>query len=233
MGIFSRFKDIVSSNLNAMLDKAEDPEKMIRLMIQEMEETLVELKSSCASIMADKKGVERDIHILNNNVKKWRERAELAVEKGRDDLAKEALIEKNRYLQQIDSASDNITRFDMLIENARKDIDQLEEKIAAAKEKQKVLIKRQVRAGQSIKAQKEIRKAGSNDVFRRFEAYEQRIDRMEAEATLVNGRSGPAPVPGTLEDEFTRLENNDTVDSELAELKKKKGEKETDGKSNT
>ena len=86
MGIFSRFKDIVSSNLNAMLDKAEDPEKMIRLMIQEMEETLVELKSSCASIMADKKGVERDVHLLNNTVEKWRERAELAVDKGRDDL---------------------------------------------------------------------------------------------------------------------------------------------------
>jgi len=220
MGIYSRFKDIVSSNLNSMLDKAEDPEKMIRLMIQEMEETLVELKSSCASIMADKKGVEREIHIMEKNVQKWQERAELAVDKERDDLAKEALIEKNRYLQQIDSQSDNISRLDMLIENARKDIDQLEEKIVAAKEKQKVLIKRQIRAGQSLKAQKEIRKAGSTDVFRRFEAYEQRIDRMEAEASLVNGSVVSAP--GSLEDEFSRLESDDTVGSELAALKKKK-----------
>lgn len=220
MGVFSRFKDIVSSNINAMLDKAEDPEKMIRLMIQEMEETLVELKASCASTMADKKGVERDIAILEKNIEKWQERAELAVDKGRDDLAKEALIEKNRYAQQIDSASDNITRFDLLIENARKDIDQLEEKITAAKEKQKVLIKRQIRAGQSLKAQKEIKNATSNDVFRRFEAYEHRIDRMEAEASMVQ------PTPGTLEDEFTRLENNGTVDDELAALKKKKAVKE-------
>ncbi len=224
MGVFSRFKDIVGSNINSMLDKAEDPEKMIRLMIQEMEETLVELKSSCAAIMADKKSNEREIALLKSSADKWQERAELAIEKDREDLAKEALVEKNRYLQQIDSIKENLSRFDHLIDNARIDIEQLEEKIVTAREKQKVLVKRQIRAGQSLRVQKEIRKADGIDAIRRFEAYEQRIDRMEAEASLVNGtvrKSGS----GALEDEFERLESQDSVDSELVALKKKKTEK--------
>ena len=224
MGIFSRFKDIVGSNINSMLDKAEDPEKMIRLMIQEMEETLVELKSSCAAIMADKKSNERDIQMLKKNADKWQERAELAIEKEREDLAKEALIEKKRYLQQIDSLKENLSRFDQLISNARLDIEQLEEKIASARDKQQVLVKRQIRAGQSLKTQKEIRKAGGSDTLRRFEAYEQRIDRMEAEASLVNS-TARKPRSYSLEDEFERLESQDSVDSELAALKKKRAEK--------
>ncbi|MBN1761216.1 MAG: phage shock protein PspA [Chitinispirillaceae bacterium] len=219
MGVFSRFKDIIGSNINSMLDKAEDPEKMIRLMIQEMEETLVELKSSCAGIMADKKSTEREIATLQSLADKWQERAELAIEKEREDLAKEALVEKKRYLTQIDSLEENCNRFDELIAAARSDIDQLEEKIGSARDKQKVLVKRQLRAHQSLRTQKEIRKAGSSDALRRFEAYEQKIDRMEAEASLVNGIVRKA---GSLEDEFERLENQDAIENELATLKKKK-----------
>jgi phage shock protein A len=224
MGVFSRFKDIVGSNINAMLDKAEDPEKMIRLMIQEMEETLVELKSSCASIMANRKSTERQIMALKADADKWQERAELALQKEREDLAKEALIEKKRYLQQIESQSDNLSRFDQLISAAHTDIEQLEAKIAAAREKQQVLVKRQIRADQSLRVQKELRKAQSGDALRRFDAYEQRIDRMEAEASLVNGRARPSAAR-TLEDEFERLENQDSIDGELAALKKKRTEK--------
>ncbi len=226
MGIFSRFKDIVDANINSMLDKAEDPEKMIRLMIQEMEETLVELKSSCAAIMADKKSNEREIMLLTNNAEKWQERAELAIKKDREDLAKEALIEKKRNLQQTNYLEENLTRLDQLIKNSHADIEQLEGKLVTAREKQRVLVKRQIRAGQSLKVQKEIRKADGSEALRRFEAYEQRIDRMEAEASLVNGMIRK-PGAGTLEEEFERLESQDTVDSELAALKKKKPDKST------
>lgn len=223
MGIFSRFKDIVSSNINAMLDKAEDPEKMIRLMIQEMEETLVELKSSCAGIMADKKKSERDREALKRQEEKWQERAQLAIEKDREDLAKEALIEKKRFLRQIEALDENCAQFEKMIGQAREDIEQLEEKIAAARKKQQVLIKRHIRAGQKLRTQQEIRRANSADAFRRFEEYEQKIDRMEAEAGLVNGTREPAP--GSLEDEFNKLENEDTVEQELQDLKKAAGKK--------
>jgi phage shock protein A len=218
MGVFSRFKDIIGANINAMLDSAEDPEKMIRVMIQEMEETLVELKSSCAGIMADRKKAERDIDTLMREETKWKTRAELAIAKGREDLAKEALIEKNRFSNQKAACEENLGEFDLMIENARKDIGQLEEKIASAREKQQLLIKRHIRAGQRLRTQKEIRRAGSADAFRRFEEFERKIDRMEAEAGLVNGAK--KAVQGSLDDEFSRLENEESVEEELAALKK-------------
>jgi phage shock protein A len=216
MGIFSRFKDIVSSNLNAMLDKAEDPEKLIRLMIQEMEETLVELKSSCAGVMADKKKVERDRDALKEEEVKWQQRAELAVDKNKEDLAKEALVERNRFRTRIKNLDTEIKELDKLIEQARKDIEQLEGKLNTAREKQQVLVQRRIRAGQSLKTQKEIRKAGSMDAIRKFQEFEHRIDRMEAEAGLVNVE----PEKGSLEDEFNRLENEDSINAELKKLKK-------------
>ncbi|HID30145.1 MAG TPA: phage shock protein A, partial [Desulfobacterales bacterium] len=97
MGVFTRFRDIVSSNINAMLDRAENPEKMIKLMIHEMEDTLVELKASCAGVMASSKKVQRELQEIRSHTSRWHEKAQLAVEKGRDDLAREALVEKRRY----------------------------------------------------------------------------------------------------------------------------------------
>jgi phage shock protein A len=221
MGIFSRFKDIVSANLNAMLDKAEDPEKMIRLMIQEMEETLLELKSSCAGSMADRKMAEREIESLEKEGAKWQERAELAVSKGREDLAKEALMEKSRFQNRSESLNGDIGEYDRMIKQSRKEIDQLEEKLNAAREKQQVLLKRRLRADQSLKTRKKIRKAGSADTMRRFEEFEYKIDRLEAEAGLVN----PSRSSGneSLEDKFNRLAHEDTIERELQELKKASG----------
>lgn len=219
MGIFSRFKDIISSNINAMLDKAEDPEKMIRLMLQEMEETLVELKSSCAGIMADRKKAERNQAMLLQQVQKWQSRAELAVTKEKEDLAREALIEKNLYQKRADHIEEDMHQFDTMIKQAQEDITQLEGKIATAREKQQLLIKRHIRADQKLRTQKEIRRAGSLRAFERFEEFEQKIDRLEAEAGLVN----PAPTghAESIEEEFTRLEHEDTIDNELQILKKK------------
>jgi phage shock protein A len=213
MGIFTRFKDIVSANINAMLDKAEDPEKMIRLMIQEMEETLVELKAGCAGMMADKLRVERELEFCQKEQKKWDERAKLAVEKGRDDLAKEALMEKNRFNSRVDALKEEVKSFEGLLKQSHEDIARLEEKIMQAREKQRILVQRHIRAQKRMHAESTIRKAKSPDAFMRFEEYEHRIDRMEAAANLVN------PKLKNIETEFHQLENTENIEKELAQLK--------------
>ncbi len=216
MGVFTRFKDIVSSNINSMLDRAEDPEKMIRLMIREMEETLVELKASCAGLMADKRKVERELGTIQERVEIWNQRAVLAVDKGRDDLAKEALIEKSRFTRRAEILHDEMQRFDDLVVQAKNDIGTLEDKLNAAKEKQRLLMQRHIRAGDRMRAETDIRRASGADAMRRFEEFEQRIERMEAEANLVN-----PPQNRNLDEEFALLEGHDEIERELDALKKK------------
>jgi phage shock protein A len=215
MGVFTRFRDIVSSNINAMLDKAEDPEKMIRMMIQEMEDTLVEIKASCAGAIAARKKVERDLEACRGRVKLWSDRAELAVDKGRDDLAREALLEKKRYQEREESLEAELDGCSSMIEQYQDDIVQLEEKLATVREKQRLLVQRHIRAQNNQRTQKEIRRADTTDAFARFEKFENRIERMEAEGDLVNFGRKP-----TVEDEFSRLEGNGDVEQELENLKK-------------
>ncbi|MBN1983599.1 MAG: phage shock protein PspA [Chitinivibrionales bacterium] len=218
MGIFSRFKDIVSANITSMLDKAEDPEKMIRLIISEMEETLIELKASCAGIMADRKRCEREESRLMAEVEKWSGRARLALEKQREDLAKEALIEKSRSQQALQQLHQELAGFDSIVTQTQADIIRLEEKIDSAKEKQRLLVQRHLRATQKIKAEKKMRQASSLDTTIRFDQYEQRIDQMEAQADLINPHARLA-ASTPLEDEFTKLENGDSIERELQQLK--------------
>ncbi|UCD83022.1 MAG: PspA/IM30 family protein, partial [Desulfobacterales bacterium] len=129
MGIFSRFRDIIGSNINSMLDRAEDPEKLIRLMIQEMEDTLIELKAACAGVMAQSKTVERQLQMIEKRVGYWEDKAGLAVNKGRDDLAREALLEKRRHIQRAESLTRELTEHEALLEQYKDDIRQLEEKL--------------------------------------------------------------------------------------------------------
>ncbi len=213
MGIFSRFRDIVSSNLNSMLEKAEDPEKLIKLMIQEMEDTLVELKASCASAMANRTRVNRARNTASKNVTKWEGKARLAVEKGREDLAREALVEKRTCQDELDHREREIAHFDELVDQYQKDITQLEEKLEAARNKHRILVQRHIHASHRKVAQHKIRKADSSDAFFRFEQFESRIDRMEADADLVNYRGAD------LEDEFSKLETDEQIEKELASLK--------------
>ena len=217
MGVFSRFKDIVSSNLNSLLDKAEDPDKLIRLMIQEMEETLVELKAGCAKAMADRKTLDRELAEAEALAATWEQRAGLAVDKGRDDLAREALAEKRRFLDRADGLHAEAAHLDALIVQAREDIGRLEEKLAAARDKQRLLLSRHARASARLRAGEKARPVDNGEAMLRFDHFERRIERLEAEAELSAPRTS-----STLEREFAALAGDEAVERELAALKQRK-----------
>jgi len=214
MGIFTRFRDIVSSNINAILDKAEDPEKLIRLMIREMEDTLVEIKAACAGAMASSKKVQRQLDTLRDRIQYWEEKAELAVKKGRDHLAREALIEKRRCVRRKNGLEQELSEHDLLIEQYQNNIRQLEEKLKSARVKQRLLVQRHIHAQQKRQAQQEIRRIDSSEAMMKFEELENRIERMEAEADLVNfGKQT------TLVAEFDTLDVDEEIEKELQALK--------------
>lgn len=217
MGIFTRFRDIISSNINAMLDKAEDPEKLIKLMIREMEDTLVELKASCAGIIADRKKTQRRLDEVQIRKEHWEERAHLAVSKSRDDLAREALIEKQRFSRMSESLEQEYIDSNALVSKYQDDIRQLEDKVSIAREKQRSLIQRHIRARQTKQAQEEIRKMDNYETIAKFDDLESRIDRMEAETDLVNFGRKP-----TLEEKFEELMADDDIEEELTSLKASK-----------
>ena len=168
MGIFSRFRDIINSNISAMLDKAEDPEKLIKLMIREMEDTLVEIKASCAGVMASNKKVQREMEEVQSRAKEWEERAGLAVSKNRDDLAREALVEKRRYADRAEALVQESIRLNAIVEQYQDDIRQLEQKLESAREKQRILVQRHIRANTRKRAQEEIRRFDSSEALFKF-----------------------------------------------------------------
>ena len=214
MGIFTRFRDIVSSNMNAMLDRAEDPEKMIKLMIREMEDTLVELKVSCAGVIAGRKKVERRLDEVVARERLWAERASLAVHRGKDDLAREALVEKRRFAGMAEALRQEIADHGSLIEQYQKDMLELEDKLAGAKEKRNLLVQRHRRATGKKRAQEEIRRMDSSESMARFEKLESRIEQMEAEADLVNFGRKP-----TVDEQFDDLGRDEEIEKELEKIK--------------
>ena len=214
MGIFTRFRDIVSSNINAMLDRAEDPEKLIKLMIREMEDTLVELKASCAGVMANQKKVRRRLDEARTRQSYWEDKAGLAVRKSRDDLARDALVEKRRYADAAGALDRELAELNSLVGEYHEDIRQLEDKLGSAREKQRILVQRHIHAARKRRAQEDIRRVDGSEAVIRFEELEHRIERMEAEAELVN--FGPPP---TLETRIEDLELDDEIERELDALK--------------
>jgi phage shock protein A len=218
MGIFTRVRDIVNSNINAALDKAENPEKLIKQMIREMEDTLVEIKGACAGAMAGRKKAERDADEANALVKHWTERAELAVTHGRENLAREALRAKQRFTAEAEATQGVIDQLAGLVDQYKSDIVQIENKLQGAREKQRVLVQRHVHAQNHKKVQMEIRKLDTSGVMMRFDEFEQRLDRADADGELVNfGR----PKPYSLEQEFVNMERDETIEDELQALKAK------------
>ena len=214
MGIFTRCRDIVSANLNSMLDRAEDPEKLIKFIIQEMEETLIELKAACAGVIAESKRVGHLQASNSTRIKYWEDNARLAVDKGKENLAREALVEKRRYIQQDESLTDELAGLEALLEQYHDDIRQLEEKLKAAREKQRLLVQRHIHATRSIRARQDMRRMNSTDTIIRFEDLEHRIEQIEAEADLVDFGRKP-----NLEDELERLALDDEIETELKSLK--------------
>lgn len=223
MGIFTRFKDIVASNINSMLDEAEDPEKLIKLMIREMEDTLIELKSSCAGTIANQKKVQRILDEIQDKEEFWSRKAEFAVKKGKDNLARQALGEKRVYTQKSQVVDIEIIELKTIVEQYQNDIQQLEEKLKSAREKQRLLVQRHIRAKRKKQAHQEIRRADSMDVMQKFEELENQIERMEAEADLVNYGQHTS-----LEDEFNALETDDEIEAELNQIKSSQSSKKDD-----
>lgn len=217
MGIFTRVRDIVSANINTMLEKAEDPEKLVKLMIREMEDTLVEVKASCAGAMATKKKIQRELEQIEVRAAEWGDKAQLAVDKGREDLAREALIEKRRYTQRTDSLESEAAQCEGLVEQYQSDIGQLEDKLSSAREKQRMLVQRHVHAQGKIRTEQRIREMDTSNAMARFDSFEERIERMEADAELVNYGRKPS-----LDEEFRRLQGDEDIEEELDSLKKGK-----------
>jgi len=214
MGIFTRFRDIVSSNINAMLDRAEDPEKLIKLMIREMEDTLVEIKASCAGSMAASRKIQRQLETSQSREAYWKERAALAVHKGRDDLAREALLEKRRFSERAEALDCEYQEQNELIRQYQEDISQLEDKLGVAREKQRMLLQRHIHARGKKRAQEGIRRMDTSEAMFRFEEFENRIERMEAEADLVNYGRKPR-----LEGELDGLLVDEDIEKELQRIK--------------
>jgi phage shock protein A len=216
MGIFTRFSDIVNSNINAILDKAEDPEKIVRLMIQEMEDTLVEVRSAAARSIADKKDLNRKLESLEREVREWDDKAELAVRKGREDLAKAALVEKSRVAAAVDAIKQDYEAVDEGLAKLNEDIAKLEAKLEDAKARQKALLARHKTASSRLAARKKIHDYKIDDAMIRFEQYTRRIDDVEGRVEAYD-----LGLPKDLNHEFASLEAEESVNKELDELKRR------------
>lgn len=213
MGIFTRFTDIVNSNINALLDKAEDPEKMVRLIIQEMEDTLVEVRSTSARLIAEKKDTERQLVRFEKEVAEWENKAELALSKDREDLARLALVEKQKAATDVASLQTDITRIDEHLNRLSEEVGQLQEKLADAKARQKTIIMRQRAASSRLEVKKRIDSGKIDDAMLRFERFESKIDDLESQVEAYDlGKK-------TLRDEFAQLETDDKISDELEALK--------------
>jgi phage shock protein A len=215
MGIFSRFADIVNANINSLLDKAEDPEKMVRLIIQEMEDTLVEVRSSSARTIADKKDVVRRMERLQAEADDWQAKAELALSKEREDLARQALVEKKKCLDNVDAMKQELELLDDQVSRLQDEISQLQTKLEDAKARQKTMMMRGKTASSRLDVKSKLNSGKIDDALNRFEAYERKIDNLEAEVESYDLGNK------TLADEFADLEAADKVDSELEALKAK------------
>jgi len=216
MGIFTRFSDIVNSNINAILDKAEDPEKIVRLMIQEMEDTLVEVRSAAARSIADKKDLNRKIERLDREKHEWDDRAELAMRKEREDLAKAALVEKSRVSGAVDVLKEDYLAVDEGLAKLNEDIARLESKLEDAKTRQKSLLARHKTANSRLAARKKIHDYKIDDAMVRFEAYTRRIDDVEGRVEAYD-----LGLPKDLNHEFAGLESEESVKKELDALKER------------
>jgi len=215
MGIFSRFSDIINSNINSILDKAEDPEKMVRLIIQEMEETLVEVRTVSAKAIADKKELLRRRQWLVDQAESWEQKAEIALKKGRDDLAKGALSERLKFMSDVEDVDSELTAIEENLASLESEITQLQNKIAEARARQKSLVSRQNTASSKLKVRMVLKGRSVDETLSKLEGYERKLDELEGKAESMDlGKK-------SLAEEIDQLSKDEEVEAQLAALKEK------------
>ncbi|BBD01249.1 MULTISPECIES: phage shock protein PspA [Sphingobium] len=215
MGIFSRTRDIIAANVTDLLDKAEDPAKMIRMIILEMEETLVEVRASAARTIADQKEMRRHIAKLNGLQDSWTEKAQLALSKDREDLAKAALVERQKAADMADHLNHEIETLDEALRASEEDIAKLQGKLREARARQNSLVTRMQSAENRLRVREAYAGEKVNDAFARFDMLERRVDMAEGRADAMSLGAQPK----TLEEEIAELKSADKVDADLAALK--------------
>ncbi|HBX73482.1 MAG TPA: phage shock protein PspA [Halieaceae bacterium] len=216
MGIFSRMSDIINSNLNALLDQAEDPQKMIRLIIQEMEDTLVEVRSSSARVLADRKAAARRLQQVQAEAEAWERKAKLAVNKGREDLARAALQEKHAIEDEVAVVEAELRATDEHIAQLSTEIGQLQQKLSDARARQQALLMRSQTVESRIKVKRQMHREALDTAFQRFEHFERRIDNLESQLELLDVGRDVAP---DLAAEIASLEEDERISDELQRLK--------------
>jgi phage shock protein A len=223
MGIFTRFSDIVNSNINAILEKAEDPEKIVRLMIQEMEDTLVEVRSAAARAIADRKETNRKLARLEAEAADWQQKAELALDKNRDDLARAALSEKAGAEKMAASLREQLDSLTEGLDKLNDDIASLEEKLTDAKARRQVIVARHSTASKRLEVRRRLHDYRIDDALVKFESFERRMDDLEGHVESYDlGKRN-------LADEISNLEAEEAVEQQLAELKAKRAGTKTKG----
>lgn len=223
MGVFSRLGDIINANLNSALEKAEDPEKMIRLMIQEMEDTLVEIRSATAKCLAEKKERTRLLKRLEQQQLDWARKAELALDKNREDLARAALSEKTALSDRIQHLSEELSLYDEQLAKYDDDIARLQSKLDDARGRQRALVMRHRSARHQLKSRKHIHNDKIDEMLHRFDSAENRIDDIESEAEALDmGRNKSR----SLDEEIEQLQRDERVEAELDALRNSRAGKE-------
>ena len=222
MGVFSRLSDIVNSNINVMLDRAEDPEKIVRLIILEMEDTLVEVRANAARAIADKKEVTRKKAEFEKRARDWDAKAELAIKKDREDLAKGAIGARRKAEEMVALLDDELVAIDELVAKTNDDLEKLQSKLKETRAKQRSMELRHHAANDSLKVNRQVYDDRIDHAMARYEQYERRIDELEGEAeSWTLGRSK------TLESEFADLEAEDGINAELEALKARVGKSDS------
>ncbi len=215
MSVFKRIKDIVNSNINSLLDKAEDPEKMLKLMISEMDEAIIDIKASTSKKMADLKGVEKRKIEAEKAVSRWQERAELAVVKGSDEMAKEAIKERKAAEEILETFNCDCSALEKEVEEGKKELETLQEKLEEAKARLATLPPKKEEV--KVKEEKKTKPAMRPDT--RFEEMENRINRLEAYRELSAKKEEIKKEEKTMEEKLADLE----IEDEIARIKKDKG----------